>query len=55
MIYFFSFTAHTKVAKIVLSGEPDHSQPFGICWRAFIFFELFFRKKWIFNIKCSTI
>jgi hypothetical protein len=21
---------HTKVAKVVLSGEPDHFQPFGL-------------------------
>ena len=39
MIHFFSFITHTKVAKIVLAGEPDHSQPFGICWKAFIFYE----------------
>jgi len=26
MIHFFSFLIHTKVAKIVLSGEPDHFQ-----------------------------
>jgi len=28
---FFSFITHTKVAKLVLSGESDHFQPFGIC------------------------
>ena len=27
MIHFFSFIAHTKGAKIVLLGEPDHFSP----------------------------
>jgi hypothetical protein len=29
MIHFFSFITHTKVAKLVLSGEPDNYKPLG--------------------------
>jgi len=48
MIYFFSFLPHTKVAKVVLSGELDHFQPFGILLKGF-FYKLFFRKRRIFD------
>jgi len=51
MTNIFSFLHHTKVAKVVLSGEPDHSQPFGILLKGFfLFFKLFFKKRRTFKI-----
>ncbi len=61
MIYFFNFFFHTKVAKLVLSGEPDNSQPFGLLLKGFFIFKLFFRKRGFlilrveYNLKVSSI
>jgi len=38
MIYFFRVISHTKVAKIVLPGEPDNSKPFGLLLKGFFLF-----------------
>jgi hypothetical protein len=35
MTNFFSFFPNTKVAKLVLSGELDNFQPFGILLKGF--------------------
>jgi len=53
MIYLFSLIPHKKVAKIILSGEPDHFQPFGILLKGFLFYKLFSRKRRIFKKICS--
>ena len=45
MIHFFSFITHAKVAKLVLSGEPDNNQPFGIVLKGFFVYIIFFQKK----------
>jgi len=39
MIHFFSFITHTKVAKLVLSGELVNFQPFGILLKGFFVFD----------------
>jgi len=45
MIYLFSLLTHTKVAKIVLSGEPDNFQLFGILLKGFFLFINYFPEK----------
>jgi hypothetical protein len=46
MTHFFSFITHIKSSKIVLSGEPDNHQPFGLNAEGlFIFYEIVFIKK----------
>jgi len=37
--HIISFLKHAKVAKLVLSGEPDHFQPFGILLKGFLFLK----------------
>jgi len=56
LIQFFSLIAHTKVAKVVLSGEPDNFKPFGNFAEGLLFFnKLFSRKKKDFESKESNI
>jgi len=40
-----SFIAHTKVAKVVLSGEPDNNQPFGNQAEGLFIFLNYFSEK----------
>jgi len=40
MTYFFSFIAHTKSSKIVLSGERE-KRPFTIDFKPFVFFFVY--------------
>jgi len=47
MIHRFSFTIHTKVAKIVLSGEPRHSKPFGILLKGFFLIRINSKKEFL--------
>jgi len=50
LIYFFSLITHTKVAKGVLSGEPDHFQPFSTSAEGlFVFFNYFSEKEGFLN------
>jgi hypothetical protein len=44
-MHLFSLFTHTKVAKVVLSGEPDHSQLFGFLLKGFLFFINYFPEK----------
>jgi len=56
MKYFFSFIAHTKVAKVVLSGEPDNFQPFGNQAKGLFLFSLnYFSEKEGFLIKVQYV
>jgi len=41
----FRFLTHTKIAKVVLSGEPGHFMLFGLLLKGFLFFILYFSKK----------
>jgi len=42
MTHFFGFLIHTKVAKLVLSGEPVNFQPFGLNAEGLLFFMKLF-------------
>jgi protein-S-isoprenylcysteine O-methyltransferase Ste14 len=45
MINLFRFLPHTKVAKIVLSGEPRHSKPFSNLLGAFNHFYILMEER----------
>jgi len=45
LIDFFSFIAHTKVAKLVLSGEPDHPSPLAFAEGLFCLLKFFLEKE----------
>ena len=44
---------HTKVAKVILSGEPGYFQPFGLLLKGFYFFIKYFLEKEEF-FKCPS-
>jgi len=45
MMHFFSLITHTKVAKIVLSGELANSSPLAILLKGFFLLKYFYKKK----------
>jgi len=50
MANLFSLITHTKVAKIVLPGEPRHSSPLALAEGLFIFLNYFSKKAGFLNV-----